>query len=298
MSRRMARRHVVGVAIAVVGLGLSALQVLHAVEQTAVPLAQLFEAGPFVLLGLSLAYTGLWLAGAEDLETDADRILAWGVGGLALFLAVAALILFGQNVARDSLARGLFVATDLATIGALAGVIVGLYDARSRTHRRQLADQRDRVQTFANRAADVNNYGRALNQCGDLDDVAALLVQAVATLLDLDEAAVLEREADGFRVVESSIGDVEPADLEPLADRTATATQATVETQREDLPPAVAARTDRVLGLLVTDTVGPPVVVLALGDGRPIADETVQLFELLVAHAGTALDGIYAQDDR
>lgn len=294
----MARRHVAGATIAVVGIGLAALQILHATEQTGIAFAQLFEAGPFVLLALALAYAGVWLARAPEIEADADRVLAWGAGGLALFLAVTALILFGQNVATDSLARGTYVAADLATVGAVTGVILGLYDAKGREQRRELADQRDRVQIFANRAADVNNYGRALNQCGDLDDVAALLVQAVGTLLDLDETAVLEREDAGFRVVESTVADADPADLDTLAERTVAAAQATVETYREDLPPNIAARTDTVLGLLVTDTVGPPVVIIALGDGRPIADETVQLFELLVAHAGTALDGIYASDGR
>lgn len=298
MGTRMARRHVAGATIVVVGIGLAALQALHATEQTAVPLAQLFEAGPFVLLALALAYAGVWLARTPEVEDDADRVLAWGAGGLALFLAVTALILFGQNVATDSLARGTYVATDLATVGAVAGVIVGLYDAKSREDRRELAGQRDRVRTFANRAAAVNNYGRALNQCGDLDDVAALLIQAVGTLLDLDETAVLERDNGGFRIVESTVADADPADLDALADRTLSAAQATVETYREELPPSIAGRSDTVLGLLVTDTVGPPVVILALGDGRPIADETVQLFELLVAHAGTALDGIYAHDDR
>lgn len=290
----MARRHVAGAAIAVVGLGLAVLQVAHAFSQTGIPVAQLFEAGPFVLLGLALAYAGYWLAAAAEFEPDAFRVLAWGAGGAALLLAVSALILFGQNVATDSLRRGAFLATDLATVGTVAGVIVGLYDARSRARRRELATERDRVRTFANRAADVNHYGRALNQCADVDDVAALLVQAVGSLLDLDEAAVLEAGDVGFRVVESTVTDVPDADLSALADRTADADRATVETYTDDLPPTVAGRTGAVVGLLVSDTVGPPVVVLALGDGGSVADETVQLFELLVAHAGTALDGIYA----
>lgn len=290
----MARRHVAGLAIAVVGLGLAVLQVAHALAQTGVPLAQLFEAGPFALLALALTYSGYWLATAPSFEGDADRILAWGGGGMAVLLAVAALILFGQNVATGSLARGTYLAVDLATVGAVAGVIVGLYDARNRASLRELAEQRDRVQTFANRAADVNNYGRALNQCADVDDVSGLLVQAVQALLDLDETAVLERDGERFRVVESTVSAVDAAALATLAERTADAPSATVETYRENLPPGVAARTDTVVGLLVTDTVGPPVVILALGDGRTIADETVQLFELLVAHAGTALDGIYA----
>lgn len=294
----MLRRHVAGATIAIGGLVLAGLQALHATEQTAIALAQLFEAGPFVLLAVALVYAGVWLARAPEFEGDADRVLAWGAGGLALLLAVTALILFGQNVATDSLARGTYLVTDLATVGAVAGVVVGLYDAKNREHTRELAAQRDRVQTFANRAADVNNYGRALNQCGDLDDVAALLVQAVGTLLELDETAVLERDNDGFRVVESTVVDAEPPALETLAERTTSATQATVHRYHEDLPPAIDARSDTVLGLLVTDTVGPPVVILALGDGGEIADETVALFELLVAHAGTALDGIYAHDDR
>lgn len=293
----MARRHVAGAAIAVVGLGLSVLQAAHAFYQTAIPVAQLIEAGPFVLLALALAYAGYWLATAAELEPDAFRVLAWGGGGAALFLAVSALTPFGQNVATDSLQRGAFLATDLVTVGAVAGVIVGLYDARSRNRRRELATERDRVRTFANRAADVNHYGRALNQCADVDDVAALLVQAVGSLLDLGEAVVLEAGDEGFRVVESTVADVSVEDLAALAERTADADQATVETYTEDLPPAVAERTGAVVGLLVTDTVGPPVVVLALGDEGAVADETVQLFELLVAHAGTALDGIYAIEE-
>lgn len=290
----MARPHVAGAAVAAAGLGLAALQGVHATAQTSLLLAQVFEAGPFVLLALAPVYAGYWLATSPTFEPDADRVLAWGAGGLTLFLAVAALILFGQNVATGSLSRGAFLAADLATVGLVAGVTVGVYDARGRERRRALAAQRDRTRTFANRAADVNHYGRALNQCADVDDVAALLVQAVAALLDLDEAAVLERDGSAYRVVDSTVADVDPAALGDLAERIAGADQATVETVRADLPAAVAARTETVVGSLVTDTVGPPVVVIALGDRRAVADETVRLFELLVAHAGTALDGIYA----
>jgi hypothetical protein len=293
----MARRRVAGVTMAVGGLALAALQVGHALAQSSIPLAWAFEAGPFVLLALALAYAGYWLATAPAYEDDAYRVLAWGAGGGVLFLAVAALILFGQNVATGSLGRGAYLAADLATVGVLAGVSVGLYDARSRESRRELAAERDRVRTFANRAADVNNYGRALSQCATVDDVAALLVQAVGALLGLDRAAVLEREDDGFRAVESSMPDADTRALATLAERSLDADPATVETYREDLPPSVAARTDTVVALLVTDAVGPPVVLLAEGDGRSVAEETVQLFELLAAHAGTALDGLYASGE-
>jgi hypothetical protein len=290
----MARRRVAGVTMAVVGLALATLQVGHALAQSSVPLAWAFEAGPFVLLALALAYAGYWLATAPAYEDDADRVLAWGAGGAITSLAVAALIRSGGNVATGSLGRGPSLAADLATVGVLAGVIVGLYDARSRESRRELEAERDRVRTFADRAAAVDNYARALDQCATVDDVAALLVQAVDALLGLDRAAVLEREGDGFRVVESSMPDADTGALATLAERSLEADPATVETYREDLPPSVAARTDTVLVLLVTDAVGPPVVLLAEGEGRPVADETVQLFELLAAHAGTALDALYA----
>lgn len=290
----MGRRHVAGGTIAVVGLTLAMVQIQHAVVQTRVPLAQIVEAGPFAMLGLSIVFVGYWLTSAEHHEPDAYRVLAWGGGGLVLFLSVSALILFGQNVATDSLSRGAYVAADLATVGAVAGVVVGLYDARSREQTRAVAEQRDRVQTFANKAADVNNYGRALNQCATPSEVAALLIQAVQALLDLDETAVLEGADGGFRVVESTITAVPDSALASVAERTADAEPATVETFGTELPPDVATRTDTVVGLLVSDTTGPPVVILAFGDGRTIADETVQLFELLAAHAGTALDGIYA----
>jgi two-component system OmpR family sensor kinase len=127
-----------GTAIATLGI---ALAVVHL--ETAVRL----RASAFVPLFVALIVTGMGALIREGElvpESFADRTLAWtGVGTVALALATGWLFvdawLRGQLVGEPM--RTMF---DGATLGALVGLLVGIYDAREH-HQRLRAEQLTRI---------------------------------------------------------------------------------------------------------------------------------------------------------
>lgn len=286
----MERRHAYGAAIAVVGVVLAAVQAFHGLQQSDRLLVLAFEAGPFMLLALALVFTGGWLSTSDEYERDLPRIIGWGAGTTILFASIAALMLFSQQVALGTLERGSFIAIDLVTVGALTGTLVGLYDAESQKQNRALRRERDRVESFAKKAADVNNYGRALTRSESVHDVSALVVQAVSTLLDIPESAVIV--ADGtFEMVDNTVDHVPEAALEELAERTLEEGEATFIVH-EDPPEAIAERGATAVSLLLLSGTDRPVVLVALDENPPVADEDFELMEMLASHASTALSGM------
>ena len=296
----MQRRHVYGAGIALAGVFLAGVQTVQGLQQSTRGIVFAFEAVPFVLVALTLTYAGYWLARQPHLDPDAARILSWGVGGAVLFASLAALLLFGQRVFLGTLDRAAVVAMDHLTVGSVVGVVVGLYDARGRKRRRDLEAERDRVEAFGNKAADVNNYGRALNECSDVDEVSALCIQGIQALLGVSEVAVLAIDGDDTSVVDDTTLNVERASLELLGRRARGGERATVVTS-DDLPEAVTTRANAVVSLELTGTDERSFVLVALAPETTVAEEDVQLLELLASHAGTAIDGVLAHertDDR
>ena len=290
----MEQRHGFGIGIVLSGLVLAAVQTLHGVQQSDRPLVFAFEAGPFVLIGLALAYAGVWLARNEQFDPDLERILAWGMGSTLLFASVAALMLFSQRVTLGTLDRASFIAIDLVTVGAVVGVVLGLYDARGQRQLRQLERQRDRIETFANKPADVNNYGRAFNRSGSLDEVSGLCIQAMQALLGISETAVVALEDDIVYPVDNTIINVEGGDLAPLVRDARGYDSASVITHDDPQGP-LAGRGDTALSILLAEGDGDAVVVVAaVSEETDLADEDLQLVELLASHAQTALDDIWA----
>jgi hypothetical protein len=293
----MERRHLYGGGIAVTGLFLAVVQLWHGLEQTNRGLVLAFEAGPFVLVALTLTYAGYWLAGEDPIEDDIPRILAWGAGGVVLFVSVGALLLFSQRVFLDTLDRAAYVAIDHVTIGAVVGILVGLYDARSRRAYRELERERDRIEVFGNKAADVNNYGRALNQCDSADEVSALCIEAMQALLGVSEVAVLALEDDTVAVIDDTILNVSAETLASLGERARGAERATVVTH-DDVPDELSERATAVVTVEMSGRVDTSFVLVALTRADATFEtEDVQLLELLTAHAGTALDGITMDSD-
>jgi K+-sensing histidine kinase KdpD len=247
-----------------------------------------FETVPFALIGLSLLYVGYWLTEQEGFEPDLIRILSWGVGSTIMFASISALILFSQQVTLDTLAQGQYVTMNLVTVGAVVGVLVGIYDAQSRLRQRELEHERDRIEAFAGKAADINNYGRELNRARSVDEVSALCIEAIQTLLGLTETAFIAFEdADGTIIDSTIIGADEPA-LIDIAQEALEQEQASAVV-REDAPD-----TERLLSMLVTAHDKSGVVLLAPATNADgFGEEDLQLLELLVSHAGTALDRMY-----
>jgi len=294
----MQRRHIYGAGIAIVGLFLAVVQIYHGAQQSPTWLIFTFEAGPFVLVALTLPYAGYWLATRPAYEQDITRILAWGVGGVVLFVSVGALLLFGQRVFLGTLERASYVAMDHVTVGAVVGVLVGLYDAQGRRRRRELQQERNRVESFANKAADVNNYGRALNRSDSVDEVSALCIQAMQTLLGVSEVALLTFTDESVDVVDDTILNVSTETLATLGERARGQERATVVTH-DDVPGEIGDRAESVLSLEITAIEGTSFVLVALAPADAIfADEDGQLMELLASHSGTAIDSIHAEANR
>lgn len=292
----MERRHGYGLLIGVAGVVLAGIQTLHGLQQSEVPVVFVFEAGPFVLVGLAVVYAGYWLARNETHAPDLPRILAWAGGSTLLFASVAALMLFSQRVTLGTLDRATFIATDLITIGVVVGVVVGLYDARGQQRRRTLERQRDRIEEFANTAADVNNYGRALNQSSSVDEVSGLCIESFQLLLGLSETAIVTVTDERVDVTDSTIIGVDASDLQPLAETARKQDRATVAI-RDGLSGPLEERGDRALSILLTDRLDRAIVALSVVPaGTVFDDEDLQLVELLASHAGTALDGIRDED--
>jgi len=287
----METRHGYGLVLALVGLVLAGVQTLHGLQQSRRPIVLAFEALPFVLVALVLVYAGVWLAHAEAFEPDLSRIFAWGVGTTLLFASVSALMLFGQRVSTGTLDRSAFVAIDLVTLGAVVGILIGLYDARGRRRRRELQHQRDRIEEFGHKAADVNNYGRTLYQSDSVHEISALCIEAMQALLGLSEVAVLVVGEDDTDPIDNTVINTEAADFASLVEDAGTGDRATVVTH-EDLPDALADRGETALSILLTDRGDRAVVAVAVVPaGTDFDHEDVQLVELLASHVGTALDG-------
>ena len=285
----MDRRYAYGAGIGVVGAVLAIIQVVHGIEQTDRALVLAFETGPFVLLALALVFTGGWLAVRGEYHDGWPRIAAWGVGSSVLFASIAALMLFSQQIGLGTLERAPYIAIDLVTVGALVGTLVGLYDARGQQRLRDLQRERDRVETFAEKAADVNNYGRALTRSHSIDEVSALVIEAMNTLLGVSESAVLVGDGE-YETLDSTLVGLDDGALATLADRAREGDEGVLITHNG--MPGEGGQDATPLSLLLHREDGRTVVLVALDDTGEIPDEDIELVEMLASHASTALAGI------
>jgi hypothetical protein len=286
----MRQRHLYGGLLAVIGLVLAVLQTLHGLQQPTVPVAQAVDVLPFAVSGLAVAYTGYWLATETDYEADTQRVFSWALGGALVFASVAALLLFNRNVAGGTLDRAAFVAVDNVTIGVLSGVLVGLYDARSRARMRDLRAERDRVESFAQKAADVNNYGRAISKSSSIEEITAYAIEGVETLTGFYETVVIELDDEGASVLGSTWVGVEAETARDLAWRGLDQDEGEALFHDDDLSGSLDD-VNTVLVSLVARLDGSAVVLLSVSHSdADVAEEDVQLLELLVSHAAAALE--------
>lgn len=289
----MQRRHLYGATFGVTGAVLAIVQVAHAIQQTDVPVAIIVDGVPFALLGLSLSFVGYWLATREEFEAELARIAAWAVGGTVLLAAVAALTLFSRQVATGTLERAVYVTADSLTVGAVAGTVVGLYDARSQRHRRELENERDRSEAFARKAADLNNYGRALAQATTVEEVSAYCIEGVSSLLGYDRTAFFEVDGEETSVVSSTLVD-EEVDVARRVAREATDEESIIAIREDsDLPPPTDMLTIRLES--TADRTG--VLVAIRDDDETLTEEDEQLLQLLASHTSMVLDQIYRRND-
>jgi len=287
----MNRRVLAGSGLAAGGFVLAVIQVVHAIQQTDIPIAIAVDALPFAAMGAALVYAGYWLARDSTFEGTATRVVVWGAGSTIAFAAVAALMLFSQQVTTGAIDRAAFLTVDVLTVGALTGVLVGLYDAQSRDRLRALEAERDRVAEFGQKAADVNNYGRAIAGAGSDDAIAAYVTEAISSLAGIDETALLRVRDDEAAVLSNTI---RSADVERVAELA----RDVRDSPRGDVvanPASLDIDDSEVLTAVVTEDGATTTVVVAVDtSGEPTADEDRQLLELVVSHAAVRLEKLAA----
>ena len=287
----MERRHIYGGAIAVTGIILTGVQIAQGLQQSTRPIVFAFESAPFVLVALALAFIGGWIARQEEFESELPIVVGWGVGGTILFASLGALLLFSQQVTLGTLEQAQYVAMNQVTVGAVVGTLVGIYDARNRLSMHELEQERDRVESFANKAADINNYGRELSQFESIDEVSALCIQAMQALLGLTEIAVVVSADNQHELVDDTVINVEDETLFEIADQTREQEESAVNIR--DSPPALR-RSEDVVTVLVTDHEDSSVAIVALtGDTTEFGEEDMELLEQLMRHASMTLDQIH-----
>lgn len=291
-GRVVNRSRVAAVAVAVIGLALAGLYVLRWPGATT---TTLYASLPFVWIGAALAYTGLWITRTDEYVAFGDVVLAWTLGGAVAFGAVAVLALVGRSAVDTAFGVPTPV-IDTVTGGALAGALVGLYDARSRHRYDALQRERDRVDQFAHKAASLNHYGKALNQSRSIHEVGALGVEVLELLIGGDGAAVFT-VAEDVDVLESTLPDRRTESLRPVArDIAAGDPMTTVRYPAEAADPS-APDVEPLVGVPIpTESAETLVLVATRGGGDVHRDEDLDLLESLSAHVGTALANVDAAD--
>lgn len=286
-----------GAVLGISGLVLGVVQYWQAMTRTSTTMGMVVDAGPFLLLALTIVFTGYWIGWRSPEVGDTEGIIVgWAIGGAVSFGAVSTLILTSMNVTLDVFSVSAVAAAtvvDTVTVGTLAGTLIGLYDEQSRMRLSELQRQRDRVEAFANRAADLNNYGQALNKCASTEEVSALCIEAVATLVDINETAFVEH-ADGVaRIIDSTITGLSDETIAKLAMESLESEPGSVVSHTEELPPELDDAVDSVLTMRVTEPGTNRYTIVALDrDGTELTEETQSLLEMLLSHVGTALSTI------
>lgn len=291
----MKRQVLAGTGLAAGGLVLAGIQYVHAVQQTDIAIAIAVDAVPFVAMGLALVYAGYWLAQDATFEGTATRVVIWGAGATIAFAAVAALLLFSQQVVSGSIDRAAFLTVDVLTVGALTGVLVGLYDAQSRNRLRALERERDRVEAFGEKAADVNNYGRAIASAGSDEAIAAYVTEALSSLAGIDETAILRVRDDEAEVLSNTVRSADVQNVAELARGARDGPRGDVVAHKETPPVDLGAGESDVLTAVVTGDGEMTTVVVALDtSGEVTAEEDKKLLELVVSHAAVRLEKLTA----
>lgn len=91
------------------------------------------------LLGVVLVGSGYLTARRELVAPeDAERLAGWVVAGMSVFLLVGVWVLILDLLLRRPVPFGALLTVNAVTLGGVVGVVIGFYDAQSRTYTRRL----------------------------------------------------------------------------------------------------------------------------------------------------------------
>ena len=136
---------VVGAGIAVVGLLLAAVAVDHVFVEHWDPVAILL--GGLVPTGLALGVVGggVHLARSGTPPRRAGRVVGWWLLGMSVTASMGFVAVVYASSHGVAFPDGFYVVTNNVTAGAVGGLAVGLYDARSRRRAEALSTEREKL---------------------------------------------------------------------------------------------------------------------------------------------------------
>ncbi len=278
----MQYRPVIGGGLVLAGLLLAGIQLLQLTQLPGSAAALAFNTLPFVLIAVAISYTGVTIARKEAYETYATRIVSWGVGSAVGFVAVFFLSTGTTEQAGLTLLLG---AVDAGSAGGLAGLLVGLYDVKSR---QTLAT----VEAFADKLDGLNQYGKVLNQSSDVESISSLCIEVVEFVLGGDGAVFLTDRGGEFKPVSSTLTEPDSSTLQEAAEAMTAHDPLVTVTENEGFDAIRNGGSGTTLGIQIPHGEKTAVLFAVFYDLDEPDEETVDLLEILAAHVGTALSSI------
>jgi len=277
----MRYRPAIGGGLVVVGLLLAGIQLLQLTQFPGSSTALAFNTLPFVLVAAAISFTGLTIARDERYETYATLIISWGVGSAVGFIAI---FILTTGTAQQTGITLLMGAVDAGSAGGLAGLLIGLYDAKNR---RTLAT----VEAFADKLDGMNQYGKVLNQSTDIESVGSLCIEVVEFVLGGDGAVFLTGD-ETFTTVSSTMPSADTAEINRAAATLAEHEPLVTVRDSEGFPTLRDGEPGTTLGIQIPHGTQTAVLFAVFYGVDEPDEETYDLLEILAAHVATALSSI------
>lgn len=279
----MQYRSAIGGGLVFVGVLLGVLQGLQYLEFPAASTTLLFNTVPFVLVSAAIAFTGVTIIREDAYGEYATRVISWGVGSAVAFVAVFTLI---TGVSQQDGLTLLFGAVDAGSAGGLAGLLIGLYDAQSR-------QTLTTVERSAEKLKGLNKYGKVLNESSDVESVSALCIEVLEFVLDSDGAVFVHGDDEGFRIVDTTLPDVDTDGALGRAAREASeGDKLQTLTDGDGFDAIRNGEPGTTLAIPIPYGEGTVVLFAVYYDIAEPDTQNVDLFEILAAHAATALSSV------
>lgn len=158
------------------GVGLFTVHVVHALQPDETLRTGFYGIWLPMALSLGVLFGGVWLWRRVDAGAHLLRVAAWGVLGATILALGAVLTVLYQRAEGVQMSHASFVVVNAATGGAVAGVVVGVYDCRQQAAWEQEAraraevDQLNRQLSVLNRVLrhDLRNRAAVIRSRADL----------------------------------------------------------------------------------------------------------------------------------
>jgi hypothetical protein len=279
----MQYRSAIGGGLVFVGVLLAVLQGLQYLEFPAASTTLLFNTVPFILVSAAIVFTGVTIIRDDEYGEYATLVISWGIGSAVAFVAVFTLI---TGVSQQDGLTLLFGAADAGSAGGLAGLLIGLYDAQSR-------QTLTTVERSAEKLKGLNKYGKVLNESSDVESVSALCIEVLEFVLDSDGAVFVHGDDEGFRVVDTTLPDVDTDGALGRAARDASeGDKLQTLTDGDGFDAVRNGEPGTTLAVPIPYGEGTVVLFAVYYDLAEPDTQNVDLFEILAAHAATALSSV------